>query len=697
MNWPSFPTVVLALTVCSYWMCVAIMVLRVSANTGRIGRVLVPERRSERLLWLVWVPIVVLWMALPVIAAAGWAPRVSAPIAPDPWTRSLAWTVVRSLACAVAFLCLAGSIICWRHMGARWRMAVDSRQRDHLIADGPFALSRHPIYSLGLLLAACSVVVLPSLPMLTLALVYATLIILKVREEEQFLAETYGPAYVDYRAVTGRFVPRPAALVRNLRAVRQRAVTPVSPASAGKSNPAAQDVAPQHLSPFQRAMLLWEHLHPYNAAHAVQLAQPARPPALQTAVERVCGAAGIGALAVDEASGTYWYLPAESVPVRYVECRGPAHEPLRDLVADELNQPFSGEPQHPIRWIILDDPQNQAHFVIAVYRHVAADAHAIELLLSAVLREYAGQPSSGSTLTWRGFDFHDLMTPLRRTGLALLASFRTAALYFRFRFMHKMPDERAGGDETQVLLRRVAPGLMERLSRACRQADVGPNDVFAAALASAIAALTPDRHTSRHRRALALAATLDARSVAGHADLTSWFGNCVGDMLLMIGRPDDDLPRVVAQVRKQSRWKKRRRAAALAVSSARLFFVRCIWPLFHVPHNRRSYRKLFPICGGVSTVSVFLQRLDGLSERMIGYWRICPPGPAMPIVLAPTILGSVLSLGLTYRTSCLSARTANELLNGVCARLDEFAAQVAPAEISKQPTDSDRRVPANVG
>src|SRR5262245_21327568 len=130
MNWQYLPTLVLGLTVCSYWACVALMVLRVSANAGRIVRVLVPERRFGRLLWVIWAPLVALWIALPLIAAAGWARRFSVPAVPDVWLQGVAWTALRWVAAGIAVLCLAGSIRCWRHMGARWRMAVDPRQRD---------------------------------------------------------------------------------------------------------------------------------------------------------------------------------------------------------------------------------------------------------------------------------------------------------------------------------------------------------------------------------------------------------------------------------------------------------------------------------------------------------------------------------------------------------------------------------------
>jgi protein-S-isoprenylcysteine O-methyltransferase Ste14 len=54
----------------------------------------------------------------------------------------------------------------------------------------------------------CSVVVVPTWPMLALAVVHLGLTELKARHEEQHLSSVHGAAYRDYVARTGRFLPR---------------------------------------------------------------------------------------------------------------------------------------------------------------------------------------------------------------------------------------------------------------------------------------------------------------------------------------------------------------------------------------------------------------------------------------------------------------------------------------------------------
>ena len=69
MTVEQMPALVLGLTVCAYWFCVAVKVVWASQLTRRIDRLLVPQRRSERLMWLAWIPLILLWITLPLVAA----------------------------------------------------------------------------------------------------------------------------------------------------------------------------------------------------------------------------------------------------------------------------------------------------------------------------------------------------------------------------------------------------------------------------------------------------------------------------------------------------------------------------------------------------------------------------------------------------------------------------------------------------
>ena len=198
------PLAVLAATVSSYWVGVGVMIARVRRHTKKVVG-LVPEQRLERLMWLVWVPLVAAWIFVPwaTLTRSGAVPALPALALREPAFAALRW-----VAALVAVIALAGTIRCWLRMGSDWRMDVGLDRKTDLITDGLFARVRHPIYAFSILLMLCSVAIVPTLPMASIAAVHIVLMILKARNEERHLCALHGDAYAQYLRRTGRFFPR---------------------------------------------------------------------------------------------------------------------------------------------------------------------------------------------------------------------------------------------------------------------------------------------------------------------------------------------------------------------------------------------------------------------------------------------------------------------------------------------------------
>ena len=199
-----FPGIILTATIWTYWLGAGAMVVRVLRKSGRSAG-LIPEQPLERLMGFVWVPLVVAWNVLPYLAVVRRVPSLGVPsfALEEP-----AYAALRAIAAVVALSCLILTTWCWARMGKRWGMAVSERDGGELITDGLFSRVRHPIYSLSMLLMACSAVVVPTPPMVAIALVHICLMHLKARNEERHLMKVHGDTYARYVRLTGRFVPR---------------------------------------------------------------------------------------------------------------------------------------------------------------------------------------------------------------------------------------------------------------------------------------------------------------------------------------------------------------------------------------------------------------------------------------------------------------------------------------------------------
>jgi protein-S-isoprenylcysteine O-methyltransferase Ste14 len=197
------PALSLFVVMLAYWGRVAAMSWRIRRRTRTLSGV-VPEQSLERFLWWFFVPVVALWIVLPLLAGT----RAGGSAALPAIVREGAWLVLRWCAVAVAAGLLVATIRCWKRMGRHWKMAVTPGERQVLITDGPFARVRHPIYGYQVLLMLASLAVVPTLPMLAIAAVHLALMLTKARNEEAYLLGVHGEAYAAYMARTGRFFPK---------------------------------------------------------------------------------------------------------------------------------------------------------------------------------------------------------------------------------------------------------------------------------------------------------------------------------------------------------------------------------------------------------------------------------------------------------------------------------------------------------
>jgi protein-S-isoprenylcysteine O-methyltransferase Ste14 len=119
-----------------------------------------------------------------------------------PGGRPLAWGGVILVAAGLAFATWARIAL-----GRFWTSAPSIKAKHDLVRTGPYALTRHPIYT-GLLLAvaatALSRATIAALGGLTL---FALALTLKIREEERLLAAHFGEAYRSYRRNVPAILP----------------------------------------------------------------------------------------------------------------------------------------------------------------------------------------------------------------------------------------------------------------------------------------------------------------------------------------------------------------------------------------------------------------------------------------------------------------------------------------------------------
>jgi len=170
--------------------------VRATGSTGFYGL----SGRPGSVEWLggvLFVASILLSLAAAVAEAAGWIPPL--------WEPGPAGV---ALGATITLAGIAATYLAQLSMGDAWRIGVREEERTQLVAEGPFAVVRNPIFSCMLLTAAGLVVLLPN--GLSVASFAALLVAVELQVrfvEEPYLLRAHGQRYRDYAARVGRFVP----------------------------------------------------------------------------------------------------------------------------------------------------------------------------------------------------------------------------------------------------------------------------------------------------------------------------------------------------------------------------------------------------------------------------------------------------------------------------------------------------------
>lgn len=92
------------------------------------------------------------------------------------------------------------------HLGRNWGMPMARKAEPELVTSGPYALTRHPIYT-GILLAMLGTAISESVVWLILLMVFGTYFFFSARREEEFMVQQFPDQYPTYKQRTNMFIP----------------------------------------------------------------------------------------------------------------------------------------------------------------------------------------------------------------------------------------------------------------------------------------------------------------------------------------------------------------------------------------------------------------------------------------------------------------------------------------------------------
>lgn len=409
------------------------------------------------------------------------------------------------------------------------------------------------------------------------------------------------------------------------------------------------------LNIFQRTMLQWNALHPYNAIHVVKIPGAFDAARLRDALAATLQTLGLTGLGMDQRGGRFEYRGgAASCELTLIAA---GEQALAEEVARQLNQPFAlAGSFSPFRFFVA--PEDGCFRLGLVYFHAVADAESIVRLLRAIVRAYAeGDVAAGGAL-----ERHPPPPPsllLRQPGLFVRKLLALPALVSDMRKSFRPGCRDAGDLASGFVYFALTPEQLRGLVAAGKSWGITVNDLFLAMLLKCFSALAVTRSPTEQRRNLSVGCIVNTRKDHG-VDSARTFGLYLGSFVVTHEVPAalplrglaEDVHRITQRVKRDRLY---------LAASVEMALAGAVLACFSPARRKNVYRKNYPLWGGITNLNLNPLWPCSESSPPLGYFRAVSTGPVTPVVLSATTVGGAVNLGVSYRTSFFVAAEIEQL------------------------------------
>ena len=422
------------------------------------------------------------------------------------------------------------------------------------------------------------------------------------------------------------------------------------------------------LNIFQRTMLQWNELYPYNAVHVVKIPRRLETARLTRVLNSLLETCGLTHLAVDEKRGTFHYHGGPSShAIKIIQGEGDATPALSSEIELQLNTPFvRAAAIDPFRFFVL--PGEDSFYLGLVYLHPISGAESIVFLLKGIVNAYMDKDAPGSSPR---LDLYPkcYLSLFRIRPKSLIGWIRTLPSFisdlrssFRARY-------RDFGDHTVGFsFFSVGPDRFHTLVRAGKLWGVTLNDIFLALLLKSLSPFALDRIDEPRRKMISVASIVNIRKDLS-LELHDPFGLFLGSFIVSHSVPDGiEVEALAKDVRRQTlRIKKYRLSVRTAIG---LGLARHLVPLLSPSRRKKFYPKYYPLWGGITNVNLNALWQEGDGGVCPDYLRAVSTGPASPLVLSITTVNDILNIGVSFKTTVFGQDDVEKIMRSFSDSLD---------------------------
>ena len=403
---------------------------------------------------------------------------------------------------------------------------------------------------------------------------------------------------------------------------------------------------PGCLNSFQRAMLHWNDLHPYNAMLVFRLPMALERERLAWVINGTLEGHGLTGLTLNRTRGTFHYAGGR------VTCEinplAAGADPQATLVAEidrQLNTPFAISGQfNPFRFFTM--PQADGFSLGVVFIHVVADGEAIMLLMREIIETYLNPAVP------RSFEPLELY-PQCKDGLLShpkLLLKKLASLPAQIRDTRQSNRRACANPEdgtNRFMGFVVSASDLETLVKTAKKWNTPLNDLVMALMLMCFARLKSDRQNHPRRRKISFGCIVNIRKgleLRGRRAFGPFLGSFVVSHELPAGI---GLMELAKDIKRQSMAIKKSRL--YMASGLELAFGRFMASWQSPARKKTMYAKNFPLWGGVTNINFNAAWPQASGAQSVDCFGAVSTGPTVPLVFAFMMVRDVVNLTITYR------------------------------------------------
>ncbi|TNF53786.1 hypothetical protein EP227_05400 [bacterium] len=415
------------------------------------------------------------------------------------------------------------------------------------------------------------------------------------------------------------------------------------------------------LNTFQKTILLWNEIHPYNAVHVVRIPRKLDIPRLTELINNHLEYNGLVNLVIDRGKMRFDYREGPShVEIKFLETEKDIPASLHREVQLQLNIPFPvTAATNPFRFFAADD--GNSFYLGVVYFHLIASADSIVSLMKNIVLSYMEGKKPENCLK---------LIPYRGTHLKLIPT----TLKYLASWLFTLPENIASLRESYRPKYRdinnseigfsyfsIKPPEFRGLMNACKQWDVTVNDMFLALLLKTLSPLAPERFSAPRRKKISVASIVNIRKDLS-VDNPAYFGTFLSSFMVSHLVPEDlSLEDLAQDIRCQTTKIKNNRLylrTILEMQSA-LFLISS----FFRKRKKTFYSKYYPLWGGITNVNLNTIWTQNENQIPIDYFRAVSTGHATPLVFSFTTVNDTMNIGVSFRETVFTRSDVESMIS----------------------------------